>query len=140
MFLPISPFIAPFPFINLVEICPSPCLFCPPLLFETREYTHNQEKQNSESFFNYDANLTSVITMELKFFFSLRCWFFCMTSLAVRSSMLKTSVKLWDTSFKFWLRPCRSKLIFSFWQKQPLIKNVGNHGWLRMKNYRKNTG
>ena len=30
------------------------------------------QKQNSESFFNYDANLTSVITMELKFiFFSL---------------------------------------------------------------------
>ena len=67
---------------------------------------HRNEKQNSESFFNYDANLTSVITMELKFiFFSLRCWFLCMTSLAVTSSMLKTSVKYWVTSFKFWLRP-----------------------------------
>ena len=32
--------------------------------------------------------------MELKFiFFSLRCWFLCMTSLVVTSSMLKTSVK-----------------------------------------------
>ena len=55
---------------------------------------HRNEKQNSESFFNYDANLTSVITMELKLIcFSLRCWFLCMTSLAVTSSMLKTSVK-----------------------------------------------
>ena len=55
---------------------------------------HRHEKQNSESFFNYDANLTSVITMELKIIiFSLRCWFLCMTSLAVTSSMLKTSVK-----------------------------------------------
>ena len=27
------------------------------------------EKQKSESFFSYDANLTSVITMELKFIF-----------------------------------------------------------------------
>ena len=66
---------------------------------------HRNEKQNSKSFFNYDANLTSVNTMELKFFFSLRCWFLCMTSLAVTSSMLKTSVKYWVTSFKFWLRP-----------------------------------
>ena len=35
---------------------------------------HRNEKQNSESFFNYDANLTSVITMELKsifFFFAM---------------------------------------------------------------------
>ena len=30
---------------------------------------HRNEKQNSESFFNYDANLTSVITMERKFIF-----------------------------------------------------------------------
>ena len=30
---------------------------------------HRNEKQNSEIFFNYDANLTSVITMELKFIF-----------------------------------------------------------------------
>ena len=30
---------------------------------------HRNEKQNSESFFNYNANLTSVIIMELKFFF-----------------------------------------------------------------------
>ena len=40
--------------------------------------------------------------MEFKFF-SLRCWFLCMTSLAVTPSMLKTSVKFWGTSFKFWL-------------------------------------
>ena len=71
---------------------------------------HRNEKQNSESFFNYDANLTSVITMELKFiFFSLRCWFLCMTSLVVTSS--KTSVKFWGTSFKFWLRPCNTPWI-----------------------------
>ena len=67
---------------------------------------HRNEKQNSDSFFNYDVNLTSVITMELKFFFSLRCWFLCMTSLSVTPSMLKTSVKFWGISFKFWLRPC----------------------------------
>ena len=67
---------------------------------------HRKEKQNSESFSNYDANVTSVITMELKFiYFSLRCWFLCMMSLAVTSSMLKTSVKFWRTSFKFLLRP-----------------------------------
>ena len=30
---------------------------------------HRNEKQNSESFFNYNANLTSVIIMELKIFF-----------------------------------------------------------------------
>ena len=74
---------------------------------------HGNEKQNSKSFFNYDANLTSVITMELKFiFFSLRCLFLCMTSLAA-SSMLKTSVKFWGTSFKFWLRPCYSRGLLS---------------------------
>ena len=68
---------------------------------------HRNEKQNSKSFFNYDGNLTSVITMELKlFFFSLRCWFLCMTSLAVTLSTLEISVKFWGTSFKFWLRPC----------------------------------
>ena len=67
---------------------------------------HRNEKQNSESFLNYDANLTSLITVELKFiFFSLRCWFLCITSLAVTSSTLKTSVKFWGVSFKFWLRP-----------------------------------
>ena len=50
---------------------------------------HRNAKQNSESFFNYGANLTSVINMEL----SLRCWFLYMTLLAVTPSMLKTSVK-----------------------------------------------
>ena len=74
---------------------------------------HRNEKQNSESFFNCDANLTSVITTELKFFFSLWCWFLCMTSLAVTQSMLKISVKFWGTSFKFWLRPCKL-LIYLF--------------------------
>ena len=38
-------------------------------------------------FFNYDANLTSVITMELKLIF-----FLWMTTLAVMSSTLKTSL------------------------------------------------
>ena len=72
---------------------------------------HRNEKQNSESFFNYDANLTSVITMELKFiFFSFRCWFLCMTSIAVSSSLLKTAAKFWGTSFKFWLRPWNLKV------------------------------
>ena len=32
-------------------------------------FCHRIEKQNSESFLNYDADLTSVITMKLKFFF-----------------------------------------------------------------------
>ena len=73
------------PFYILVEICQLPCLIRPPLLVETREWAHNHapgillwqcschrnEKQNSESFFNYDTILTSVITMELKYFF--RC-------------------------------------------------------------------
>ena len=36
-------------------------------------------------------------------FLKIRC-FFCMTSLAVTSSTLKTSMKLWGTAFKFWLR------------------------------------
>ena len=54
-------------------------------------YTHNHA-ENSESFYNYDANLTSVITIELKFIFW-RCWFLCMTTLAMPSSMLKTSLK-----------------------------------------------
>ena len=62
----------------------------PGILLWNCSYLRNA-KQNS--FFNYDAKLTSLITMELKNFFSLRCWFPCMTSLAVKSSMLKTSVK-----------------------------------------------
>ena len=35
------------------------------------------EMEKKKSFLNYNANLTSVITMELKFgfAFSLRCWF-----------------------------------------------------------------
>ena len=74
---------------------------------------HRNEKQNSKSFFNYDANLTSVITMELKFiFFALRCWFLRMTSTHVTSSTLKTFVKFWGFSFKLWLRPCRWWLWF----------------------------
>ena len=43
---------------------------------------HRNKKQNSRSSFNYMN---------------------CMKSLAVTSSTLKTSVKFWDTSFKFWL-------------------------------------
>ena len=31
---------------------------------------------------------------------------FCMTSLSVTSSALKTSMIFWGTSFKFWLRLC----------------------------------
>ena len=50
-----------------------------------------KKKKNSDSFFNYDANLILVITMKLKFF--LRCWFLCMPSLAVTSLMLRTSLK-----------------------------------------------
>ena len=72
-------------------------------------YTHNHAPEILLwrcSCLQHDASLTSVITMELKLFFSLRCWFLCMTSLAVTSSMLKTSVKFWGPSFKFWLRPC----------------------------------
>ena len=34
-----------------------------------------------------------------------RCCFSCMTSLAVTSSTIKTSMKFWGTAFKFWLRP-----------------------------------
>ena len=95
LFQPTSPFIKfedfcqpprllhTLPFYILVEICQLPCLIRPPLLVETREWAHNHapgillwqcschrnEKQNSESFFNYDTILTSVITMELKYFF-----------------------------------------------------------------------
>ena len=50
---------------------------------------HGNEKQNFESFFNYDANLTSVITMELNFIFFLCDVRFSVTSLAVTSSLLK---------------------------------------------------
>ena len=54
--------------------------------------------------------LTSMITMGtlVNFFsdFGFFVYFFCMTLLAVTSSMLKTSMKFWRTSFKFWLRPC----------------------------------
>ena len=50
-----------------------------------------KKKKNSDSFFNCDANLILVITMKLKFF--LRYWFLCMTSLAVTSLMLRTSLK-----------------------------------------------
>ena len=46
-------------------------------------------------------------------FFSLRCWFLFMTSLAVTSSMLETSVKFWGTSFKFWLRPWENYDVFA---------------------------
>ena len=63
-------------------------------------------KQNSESFFNYDPNLTSLITMELKIiFFPFQCWFLCMTSLAVDVINVKKFREIWGTSFKFWLRP-----------------------------------
>ena len=87
---------------------------------EKKKYTHNHapdisvwrcschrnEKQTSKFFFNYDANLTSVITVDSSLiFFSLRCRFMCMTPLDVMSSTLKTSVIFWGTSFKFWLRP-----------------------------------
>ena len=47
------------------------------------------------------------------YFVSLQCWFLCMTSLVVTSSILKTSVKFWGTSFKSWLCP---------WTYQILIK------------------
>ena len=50
-------------------------------------------KKKSKSIFNYDTNLTSKITVELKFDFSLRCWFLRMTSLVMKSSTLKNSLK-----------------------------------------------
>ena len=54
--------------------------------------------------------LSSMITMEtlVNFFSDVGFFvcFFCMTSLAVTSSMLKTSMKFWGTTFRFWLRPC----------------------------------
>ena len=50
-----------------------------------------------KSFFKYDANLTSVITVEL-ILFSLRCSLLPMTSLAVTSSKFKASVKFRGTS------------------------------------------
>ena len=34
-------------------------------------------KKKTKSFFNYDANLTSVITMELNFFFFMKLVFLC---------------------------------------------------------------
>ena len=44
------------------------------------------------------------------YFFCLRYWFPCMTSLAVTSSTLKNSVEFWGTFFRFWLRPCEISL------------------------------
>ena len=69
---------------------------------------HRNKNPNSKSFFNYDANLTKVITIELKVFgvfFAMLVSLYCV-DLAVALSMLKTSVKFWGTSFKFCLRPC----------------------------------
>ena len=73
--------------------------------------------------------------MELKFiFFSLRCWLLCMTSLAVTSSMLKTSVKFWGTSFKFWLCPwhfyekARTNVLLQIQKFFPGLDVLGN-GW-----------
>ena len=68
----------------------------------------------------YDANLISVITTELKFIFfhcdvcfcvwSNQC---CVVIIAVTPSVLKTSVKFWGISFKFWLRSCYLCIISS---------------------------
>ena len=93
---------------------------------------HRNEKQNFKSFFNYDANLTSVITIELKFIFlCLRCWLLCMTSLTVTSSMLKTSLKFSGTSFKFWLRPWNmGNILFSTSQIADVLY-VSNNRWYR---------
>ena len=76
-----------------------------PGILQWQCFCHRNEKQNFKSFFNYDVNLTSVITMELKLIF-----FFAMLAsrydvIRCTSSMLRTSVKFWATSFKFWLRP-----------------------------------
>ena len=50
---------------------------------------HKNEKQNCKSLFYDNPDLKSVITMELKFiFFTLRCCFLRMTSLAVTPSTL----------------------------------------------------
>ena len=55
---------------------------------------------------SYYDNIFAKEMKKTQVFFSLRCSFLCMTSLAVRLSMLKTSVKFWGTSFKLWLCPC----------------------------------
>ena len=63
------------------------------------------EKQSSTSFFNYDAKLTSVITMgTLVYFFSLAMFFCDVMSCDVIN--VKNFMKFWGTSFEFWLRPC----------------------------------
>ena len=74
-------------------------------------------KTKSESFFNYDANLTSVITMDLKIIFSLRCWFLCMTSLGVTSSMLKTSVGFEVLLLNSGYAPAVSSLLLEIWKE-----------------------
>ena len=53
--------------------------------------------------------------MELKFIFSLRCWFLYMTALPVTLPMLKTSMKLWGTSFELWLRLCLVYFLYIFY-------------------------
>ena len=53
--------------------------------------------------------------MELKFIFSLRCWFLCTTTLPVTLPMLKTSMKFWGTSFELWLRPCLVYFLYIFY-------------------------
>ena len=76
---------------------------------------HRNKNPNSKSFFNYDANLTKVITIELKVFgvfFTMLVSLYCV-DLAVALSMLKTSVKFWGTSFKFWLLLRNSNCFFS---------------------------
>ena len=53
------------------------------------------KKKKFQVFLQVYANLTSVVTMELKYkFFTLRCWFLRMMLLVVTSSTFKTSVKL----------------------------------------------
>ena len=67
---------------------------------------HRNAKENFESFFNCDAkfNISDYYGTQV-YFFSVWCWFLCVTSLTMTSSMLKSSLKFWDTSFKFWLCP-----------------------------------
>ena len=60
-------------------------------------------KTNFQVFFK-NLMLKSLIR-EIRSSSFLQRFFFCMTSLDVTSSTLKTSLKFWGTAFKFWLRP-----------------------------------
>ena len=62
-------------------------------------------KQNSDSFFNYDANLTWVMTTELKIIFFLSMLVSLYDVISCDIINVKNFRKIWGTSFKFWSRP-----------------------------------